>query len=163
MTDIDTPTTVTPDLSVELAPLSKRGFTLKNPVIGTSGTFGYGTELQQTIDVQRLGAIICKGTTRYPREGNPQPRLVETTAGLLNTIGFQNVGVEALVQEKARIWAAWQVPVIVNVAGDTVAEFGEIAEILEGVDGISGLEANIGCPNVARGGLVDEAALTAAL
>ena len=148
-----TPDTVTPDMSVDLAPLNRRGLALRNPVIGASGTVGYGTELGKSVDIQRFGAIICKGVTRYPREGNPQPRLVETAAGLLNTIGLQNIGVDAIVREKAPRWAQWQVPVIVNIAGDTVDEYGDIAAILDGVEGISGIEVNIGCPNVARGGL----------
>ena len=146
-------TAITPDLSTELSPRGESRLTLRNPVIVASGTFGYGTELADSVDIQRLGAIVCKGVTRYPRDGNPQPRLVETTSGLLNTIGLQNIGVEAIIEEKAPIWARWQVPVIVNVAGDTVEEYGTIAEMLDGVDGISGLEANIGCPNVEVGGL----------
>ncbi|MEE9198934.1 MAG: dihydroorotate dehydrogenase [Dehalococcoidia bacterium] len=145
--------TVSPDLSIELAPFREKGLALRNPVIGASGTFGYGTELEDYIDVQQLGAIICKGVTRYPRDGNPQPRLVETAAGLLNTIGLQNIGVETIVQEKAPVWARWQTSVIVNISGDTVEEYGDIAGVLEGVAGVSGVEVNIGCPNVERGGL----------
>ena len=146
-------TTLSPDSSIELAPSTARGLVLKNPVIGASGTVGYGTELADSIDIQRLGAIICKGVTRYPRDGNPQPRLVETAAGLLNTIGLQNIGVEAIVREKAPIWAHWQTSFIVNISGDTIEEYGDIAGILDGVDGISGVEVNIGCPNVEKGGL----------
>lgn len=146
-------TATTPNLTTELSPKGDGGLTLNNPVIAASGTFGYGTELADSVDIQRLGAIVCKGVTRYPRDGNPQPRLVETTAGLLNTIGLQNIGVDAIVAEKAPIWAQWQVPVIVNVAGDTVEEYGIISKMLDGVDGVSGLEANIGCPNVEVGGL----------
>ncbi len=145
--------TVSPDLSIDLAPFREKGLALRNPVIGASGTFGYGTELEDYIDVQQLGAIICKGVTRYPRDGNPQPRLVETTAGLLNTIGLQNIGVETIVQEKAPVWARWQTSVIVNISGDTVEEYGDIAGVLDGVAGVSGVEVNIGCPNVERGGL----------
>src|SRR5512137_2123856 len=89
------------NLSVQLAPDSPRGLQLKNPVMTASGTFGYGTEYADFVDVQKLGAIVCKGTTLEPREGNPQPRLAETPAGLLNSIGLQNIGVEALVKEKA--------------------------------------------------------------
>ncbi|MEE9247876.1 MAG: dihydroorotate dehydrogenase [Dehalococcoidia bacterium] len=146
-------TTVTPDLSVDLAPHNRHGLVLTNPVIGASGTVGYGIELNQAIDLQRLGAIVCKGVTRYPRDGNPQPRLGETTAGLLNTIGLQNLGAEAIVRDKAPIWATWNVKVLANISGDTVQEFGEIAAIMDGVDGISGIEVNIGCPNVEKGGL----------
>jgi dihydroorotate dehydrogenase (NAD+) catalytic subunit len=117
-----------------------------------SGTFGYGTEYSQLFDIQRLGAIICKGTTLKPREGNPQPRLVETASGVINSIGLQNIGVKALIKEKAPIWAGWRVPVIVNIAGDTVEEYRKLAEALDGVDGISGLEVNISCLNVKAGG-----------
>jgi len=99
-------------LSVQLAPELK----LANPVMTASGTFGYGNEYSQAFDVQKLGAIICKGTTLEPMEGNAQPRLVETASGLLNSIGLQNIGVKALIREKAPIWAKWRVPVIVNIA-----------------------------------------------
>jgi len=143
---------VSPDLSVQLAPKNKKGLLLENPVMTASGTFGYGTEYSQLFDIQRLGAIICKGTTLKPREGNPQPRLVETASGVINSIGLQNIGVKAVIKEKAPIWAGWRVPVIVNIAGDTVEEYKELAEALDGVKGISGLEVNISCPNVKAGG-----------
>ncbi|TET25342.1 MAG: dihydroorotate dehydrogenase [Dehalococcoidia bacterium] len=140
------------NLSVQLAPKSKHGLLLANPVMTASGTFGYGTEYSHLFDIQRLGAIICKGTTLKPREGNPQPRLVETAAGVLNSIGLQNIGVEALIREKAPLWAGWKVPVIVNIAGETTAEYAQLASELEGVAGISALEVNISCPNVKAGG-----------
>ena len=89
------------NLSVQLAPKHPKGLLLANPVMTASGTFGYGTEYSDFVDIQRLGAIVCKGTTLEPREGNPQPRLAETPAGLLNSIGLQNIGVEALIKEKA--------------------------------------------------------------
>jgi dihydroorotate dehydrogenase (NAD+) catalytic subunit len=140
------------DLSIQLAPKNKKGLLLTNPVMTASGTFGYGTEYAQIFDIQKLGAIICKGTTLEPREGNPQPRLVETDGGVLNSIGLQNIGVAALIREKAPVWAAWRVPVIVNIAGDTVREYAEVAKKLDGVKGVSGLEVNISCPNVKAGG-----------
>jgi dihydroorotate dehydrogenase (NAD+) catalytic subunit len=143
---------MSPDLSIQLAPQNSRGLLLSNPVMTSSGTFGYGTEYAELFDVQRLGAIVCKGTTLEPREGNPQPRLFETTAGLLNSIGLQNIGVKALIKEKAPIWAGWQVPVIVNIAGDSVDDYAQLARELDGVDGISGIEVNISCPNVVAGG-----------
>ena len=143
---------MSPELSVQLAPKNKKGLLLDNPVMTSSGTFGYGTEYSQLIDIQSLGAIICKGTTLKPREGNPQPRLVETASGVINSIGLQNIGVKALIEEKAPVWAGWRVPVIVNIAGDTVAEYGELAQELDGVDGVSGIEVNISCPNVNAGG-----------
>jgi dihydroorotate dehydrogenase (NAD+) catalytic subunit len=140
-------------LSVQLAPKSPRGLLLKNPVMTASGTFGYGTEYCGFVDVQRLGAIVCKGTTLEPREGNPQPRLAETPSGLLNSIGLQNIGVEVLVKEKASMWATWQVPVIVNIAGESIDDYGSLAARLDRVAGVSGLEVNIGCPNVKSGGM----------
>jgi len=139
------------DLSVQLAPKNKKGLRLANPVMTASGTFGYGTEYSQLLDIQKLGAIICKGTTLEPREGNPQPRLVETAGGVINSIGLQNIGVKALIKEKAPVWAKWRVPVIVNIAGDTITEYAELAKTLDGVKGVSGLEVNISCPNVKAG------------
>jgi len=112
-----------------------------------SGTFGYGTEYSHLFDIQRLGAIVCKGTTLEPREGNPQPRLAETACGVLNSIGMQNIGADALVKEKAPIWAGWRVPVIINIAGETVNDYAQLASKLDGVAGISAIEVNIGCPN----------------
>jgi dihydroorotate dehydrogenase (NAD+) catalytic subunit len=117
-----------------------------------SGTFGYGTEYSQLFDIQRLGAIVCKGTTLEPREGNPQPRLAETVGGVVNSIGLQNIGVKALIKEKAPVWAGWRVPVIVNIAGDSVAEYRQLAKALDGIKGVSGIEVNISCPNVKAGG-----------
>ena len=140
------------DLSVQLAPGRQPGLLLANPVMTASGTFGYGTEYCHLFDIQRLGAIVCKGTTLTPREGNPQPRLAETASGVLNSIGLQNIGVKALIKEKAPIWAGWRVPVIVNIAGETVADYARLAAELDGVAGISGIEVNISCPNVKAGG-----------
>jgi len=117
-----------------------------------SGTFGYGTEYSHLFDIQKLGAIVCKGTTLEPRDGNPQPRLAETACGVLNSIGLQNIGVEALIKQKAPIWASWRVPVIVNIAGETVDDYAQLAGKLDGVAGISALEVNIGCPNIKAGG-----------
>jgi dihydroorotate dehydrogenase (NAD+) catalytic subunit len=140
-------------LSVELAPHSQRGLLLKNPVMTASGTVEYGIEYAKMVDIQRLGAIVCKGTTLAPRPGNPQPRLAETASGLLNSVGLQNIGIDALIKEKAPTWAAWSVPVIVNIAGKSAEEYAEIARRLEGVAGVSSIEVNIGCPNVVQGGM----------
>jgi len=140
------------DLSVQLAPGNRRGLRLANPVMTASGTFGYGTEYGQLFDIQKLGAIVCKGATLEPREGNPQPRLVETACGVVNSIGLQNIGVRALIKEKAPVWARWRVPVIVNIAGETVEEYRRLAVALDGVKGVSALEVNISCPNVKAGG-----------
>ena len=139
------------DLSVELAPENKKGLRLKNPVMTASGTFGYGTEEGHLFDIQRLGAIVCKGTTLKPREGNPQPRLIETASGLLNAIGLQNIGVEALIKKKAPVWAGWRLPVIVNIAAETIDDYTRVARRLDGVVGVSAVELNISCPNVKAG------------
>lgn len=141
------------NLSVQLAPYNERGLLLSSPVMAASGTFGYGTEYAGIIDIQKLGAIISKGITLRPREGNPQPRLVETPAGLLNSIGLENIGLELLIQDKAPLWVEWQVPVIVNIAGESVEDYAQLATLLDGVQGISGIEVNISCPNVASGGM----------
>jgi len=139
------------NLSIELAPRCKRGLLLANPVMAASGTFGYGLERAKELDIQRLGAIVCKGTTLRRRRGNPQPRTVETPAGMLNSIGLQNMGVEALIRDIAPIWATWRVPVVVNIAGESIEEYARLARRLDGVAGVSGLELNISCPNVATG------------
>jgi dihydroorotate dehydrogenase (NAD+) catalytic subunit len=139
-------------LSVQLAAKNKKGLLLANPVMTASGTFGWGTEYEHLFDIQRLGAIVCKGTTLKPKEGNPQPRLAETPSGVLNSIGLQNIGVKAVAREKAPVWATWRVPVIVNIVGETIEEYARLAEELDGVAGISALEVNIGCPNIKAGG-----------
>ena len=141
------------NLSVQLAPKNKRVLLLANPVMTASGTFGYGTENNHLFDIQRLGAIVCKGTTLEPRDGNPQPRLIETAGGMLNSIGLQNIGVAALIKEKAPVWAKRQVPVIVNIAGETIDDYAKLAGLLGGVAGVSALEVNISCPNIKAGGV----------
>ena len=143
----------TPDLSIQLAPGNSRGLLLADPVITASGTFGYGTEYAEVIDTQRLGAIICKGTTLKPRPGNPQPRLVETVGGVLNAIGMENIGVDALIRDKAPVWAGWRVPVVVNILGEAVKEYAKLARLLDDTAGVSGIEVNISCPNVSAGGI----------
>lgn len=140
------------NLSVQLAPKNKKGLLLANPVMTASGTFGWGTEYEHLFDIQKLGAIVSKGTTLKPREGNPQPRLAETPSGVLNSIGLQNIGLKAVIRDKAPIWAGWRVPVMVNIVGETVREYAQLAQELDGVAGISGLEVNIGCPNIKAGG-----------
>jgi len=144
--------TLSPQTTVQIAPRHKKGLLLKNPVMTASGTFGYGTEYGEFFDIEQLGAIVCKGTTLEPRAGNPQPRLFETASGVLNSIGLQNIGAEALITEKAPLWAKWRVPVIVNIAGDTIDDYAALAAKLDGIAGISGLEVNISCPNVKAGG-----------
>jgi len=146
------PKEVATKLSVELAPRHRFGLRLSNPVMTASGTCGYGTQSGQLFDLERLGAIVCKGTTLLPRDGNPQPRIAETAGGVLNSIGLQNIGVDALIKEVAPIWTSRRVPVIVNIAGETVSDYAELAGRLDGVAGVSALEVNISCPNVASGG-----------
>jgi len=140
------------DLSVDVA-----GLRLKNPVLPASGTFGYGHEPGALFDVSRLGAVVLKGTTLHPRPGNPPPRIVETTAGMLNSIGLENPGIDAVVSKHLPLLAGLGVPVIVNVAGDTVEEYVEVARRLDRAAGLIpaglGLELNISCPNVDAGGL----------
>ncbi|MGQ9557604.1 MAG: dihydroorotate dehydrogenase [Desulfurispora sp.] len=136
------------DLTVNLG-----GIAMANPVTVASGTFGYGREYAGLVHLERLGAIIVKGTTLEPRPGNPPPRLVETPAGLLNAIGLMNPGVEAFVQQYLPDLQALGVPVIVNIAGNTLEEYAALAARLEQVEGVAGLEVNISCPNVHRGGL----------
>jgi len=116
--------------------------------MAASGTFGYGTEFAQRQSLAGLGAVICKGTTREPRTGNQPLRMVETAAGMLNAIGLQNIGVEAVVRDKAPIWATWDVPVLVNVSATSTADYVAIVELLTGIPGISGIELNVSCPNV---------------
>ena len=137
------------DLSVDLG----RGLVLANPILVASGTFGYGVEYGDVVDVDRLGAICCKGTTLRPRIGNVTPRVTETPGGMLNSIGLQNPGVDAVIEKYAGTWTGWRTPVIVNVAGESVADYVEVVHRLEGVPGIAGIELNISCPNVGKGGL----------
>jgi dihydroorotate dehydrogenase (NAD+) catalytic subunit len=139
-------------MDVTLAP--RTGLRLHNPVIAASGTFGYGTEYAARMDLSGLGAIVCKGTTREPRSGHPPLRMIETPAGVLNAIGLQNIGVEAVIRDKAPEWATWSVPVLVNVSGNTVADYEYVVSRLDGVPGIAGIELNISCPNVDQGGVV---------
>lgn len=140
------------NLSVDLAPNRPGTLLLKNPVLTASGTFGYGTEYARLVDVERLGAVISKAVTQRPRNGNPQPRIAETPAGMLNAIGLQNIGVEALIRDKAPIWSTWRVPVVVNIAGFAIAEYVAVVEQLDGVRGVAAIELNISCPNVASEG-----------
>ena len=137
------------DLSVDLG----RGLILPNPILVASGTFGYGVEYGEVVDVDRLGGICCKGTTRRPRIGNPTPRVTETPGGMLNSIGLQNPGVDAVIERYAAIWATWRTPVLVNVAGESVRDYVEVARRLNDVPGVAGIELNISCPNVGAGGL----------
>ena len=137
------------DLSVDLG----RGLVLANPVLVASGTFGYGVEYADVVDVERLGAICCKGTTLKPRAGNRPPRVTETPGGMLNSIGLQNPGIDAVLERYAPLWATWKVPVIVNVAGESIEDYVAVVRRLDLVPGVAGVELNISCPNVGKGGL----------
>jgi dihydroorotate dehydrogenase (NAD+) catalytic subunit len=128
------------------------GMSLRGPVLAASGTFGYGTEVP-LLERRALGGMVSKGIFLRPREGTAPPRIAETPSGMLNAIGLQGPGVEALIREYAPKWATWDFPVFVNINGETAAEYGELAARLDGVPGVSGLEVNISCPNVEQGGL----------
>jgi len=141
-----------PNLEVEID-----GIKLKNPVMTASGTFGYGEEFSPFIDLDKLGAMVLKGITLKPKMGNPPSRIIETPSGMLNSIGLQNVGVEMLIKEKLPYLKKFNTPVIINISGDTIEEYVELARRLGGVSeekGIAGLEVNISCPNVKKGGMV---------
>ena len=139
------------NLNVDLAAGRKSSLLLANPVMTASGTFGIGLEFVKVFDIQRLGAIVSKAVTLRPRRGNPQPRIAETAAGMINSIGLQNIGLQALLRDVAPTWATWRVPVIVNIAGESVDEYADLARGLDDAQGVSGLEVNISCPNVEDG------------
>lgn len=138
-----------PDMTVEIG-----GLTLRNPVITASGTFGYGEEFAEYLDLEQIGAIITKGLSLKPRAGNPTPRIVETPAGMLNAIGLQNVGLDAFIEKKAPFLRTVSTPAIVNLFGNTVEEYAELAARLDKVPEVAGIEVNISCPNVKQGGIV---------
>ncbi|MHB1459236.1 MAG: dihydroorotate dehydrogenase, partial [Armatimonadota bacterium] len=129
------------------------GIKLKNPVMVASGTFGFGKEYSELIDLNQIGAIVTKGTSLYPWTGNPPDRIAETPAGMLNAIGLQNDGVESLINDKLPWLRQFDTQVIVNIVGKTVDEYAEIASRLDKVEGVAGLEINISCPNVKEGGI----------
>jgi dihydroorotate dehydrogenase (NAD+) catalytic subunit len=134
------------NLSVDIGRLK-----LKNPVMTASGTFGYGEEYAEFLDLNRLGAIVVKGLSIVPRQGNPVPRIIETPSGMLNAIGLQNIGVKVFINEKMPFLRQFNTPVIVNFFGDNISEFEQAAEELSSTEGIHGLEMNISCPNKQAG------------
>jgi dihydroorotate dehydrogenase (NAD+) catalytic subunit len=136
------------NLAVEVA-----GLRLKNPLIAASGTFGYGVEYEELLDLSRLGGLVSKGLYMEPREGNPTPRIAETPAGLLNAIGLQGIGIRAFVRDVLPRVARHDTVHLVNICGDTVEEYAEVARVCDGAPGIAGLEVNISCPNVKKGGM----------
>ncbi len=137
-----------PDLRVRLGPLE-----LKNPVLTASGTFGYGREYEELVDLDRLGGIVVKGLSLEPRAGNPPPRIVETPCGMLNAIGLANIGLKRFLNEKLPWLRRLNTAVIVNIYGHREEEYGELAAGLQGAEGVAALEVNISCPNVAQGGM----------
>lgn len=140
--------TACPDLRVRIGSL-----TLANPVMTASGTFGYGREFADLVNLDRLGAVAVKGISLQPRPGNPPPRVVETASGMLNAIGLENVGVERFIAEKMPYLRGCACKVIVNILGDSIEDYARLAEQLTGVAGIHALEINISCPNVKKGGV----------
>jgi len=126
----------------------------KNPIFVASGTYGYGMEVSELADITVLGAIVTKSITRYPREGNPPPRIVETPSGMLNSIGLANIGVETYIKKMIPLYEELKTPIIMNIAGSTEDEYCEILEMMELVSSnIVGYEINISCPNVRVGGM----------
>ena len=137
------------DLKISIGKIS-----FENPIWVASGTFAYGTEAPELVDVNRLGAIVTKSITRQPREGNPPPRIVETDSGMINSIGLANIGVERYIKEKLPIYDNLSTKIIMNIAGTDIQEYIEILEMTESVSSvITGYEINISCPNVKKGGM----------
>jgi dihydroorotate dehydrogenase (NAD+) catalytic subunit len=144
----------TPDLTTNIA-----GVLLDNPVMTASGTFGYGREYSQLVDLNRLGAIVVKGLSLAPAKGNPPPRIAETPCGMLNAIGLENVGFDVFVEKKLPYLKTLSTPTWVNIYGKTIEEYSTLARRVDDVEGIAGIELNISCPNVKVGGVafgVDE-------
>jgi len=139
----------TPDLKVDIA-----GLTLKNPVMVASGTFGYGPEYADLVDLNRLGAIVVKGISPWPTKGNEPPRTVEVASGLINAIGLQNPGFDGFVKEYMPFLRKYDVPVIVNIWGRTIEDYEEVAGRFDDVEGVAGLEVNVSCPNIKEGSCV---------
>jgi len=138
-----------PDLSIDLA-----GIRLKNPVMTASGTFGYGEEFADILDLNKLGGVIVKGISLRPIHGNPPPRIWETPSGMLNAIGLENPGVDAFLRDKLPFLRKYDTAIFVNIFGYSLEEYVGVAERLDGVPGVSALEVNISCPNVKAGGIV---------
>ena len=140
---------IKPDMSVEIA-----GIKMRNPVMTASGTFGYGQEFAGYMDLESIGAMITKGLSLKPKAGNNTPRIVETPGGMLNAIGLQNVGIDAFISAKLPFLRKVNTPVIVNLYGNSLEEYGELAARVDDIKEIAGIEVNISCPNVKHGGIV---------
>ncbi len=123
------------------------GLKMKNPVMTASGTFGYGEEYSDYVDLNRLGGIVVKGLSLKPRQGNPPPRIMETSGGMLNAVGLQNVGVDVFIDEKLPFLRRYDVAVIANIYGESYQEYAQVASKLNRVDGVHALEINVSCPN----------------
>jgi dihydroorotate dehydrogenase (NAD+) catalytic subunit len=137
-----------PDMKVNIGSLE-----LKNPVMTASGTFGYGKEFDSLVNLHRLGAIIAKGISLLPMQGNPPPRIAETACGMLNAIGLENVGLERFLTEKLTFLKSIDTPLIVNILGDTVEDYEQLAKQLDDEEKVAAVEVNISCPNVKQGGV----------
>jgi dihydroorotate dehydrogenase (NAD+) catalytic subunit len=137
-----------PDMQTSIGTLR-----LKNPVMTASGTFGYGEEYGSLVNLHRLGAIIVKGISLLPRQGNPPPRIAETACGMLNAIGLENVGLERFLAEKLPFLRGISTPLIVNILGDTIEDYQQLAARLNEEEKVAALEVNISCPNVKQGGV----------
>ncbi len=128
--------------------------TFKNPIFVASGTFGYGTENPELVDISKLGAIVTKSITLNPREGNPPPRIVETSSGIINSIGLANIGVEKYISDMFPVYEEMDTPIIMNIAGSSMTEYMDVMKKVEAVSSsIVGYEINISCPNVKEGGM----------
>jgi dihydroorotate dehydrogenase (NAD+) catalytic subunit len=129
------------------------GITLRNPVLAASGTFGYGVEFERLVDLNAMGGLVVKGLSREPMEGNPPPRIWEAQAGMLNSIGLQNIGVRAFVRDKLPQLARLRTAVFANVFGYCVEDYLEVVRVLESAEGLAGYELNVSCPNTSHGGI----------
>ncbi len=133
--------------------ISLCGITLKNPVLAASGTFAYGVEFERLVDLDALGGMVVKGLSREPMDGNPPPRIWEAEAGMINSIGLQNIGVRAFVREKLPALARLRTAVFANVFGNSVEDYVEVIRALEEAEGLAGYELNVSCPNTRHGGI----------
>jgi dihydroorotate dehydrogenase (NAD+) catalytic subunit len=139
---------MTPDLGTTLC-----GIALRNPVLAASGTFAYGVEFEKLLDLNALGGFVVKGLSREPIEGNPPPRVYESTSGMINSVGLQNIGVRAFVRDKLPALARWRTAVFANVFGNQVEDYLEVLRVLNDHQGLAGYELNVSCPNTSHGGI----------
>ncbi|HXW16963.1 MAG TPA: dihydroorotate dehydrogenase, partial [Candidatus Acidoferrales bacterium] len=136
------------DLSVDVGALS-----FKNPIIAASGTFGYGVEFAELVDLNRLGGIVVKGLSPVPMAGAKEPRICDTPSGMVNAIGLQNIGVQAFVAEKLSLLRSYNTQIVANIFGESVDAYVEVIRVLEQAEGVGGYELNVSCPNVGKGGV----------